>query len=115
MLIWVPVCGYCVDQLKKIDEFKRANKNINVVVVGTYGDIQDALKKHQENSRDVFIYDNDPKLPLLRNLASDLIQQPNFAFPFYVFFNEKGEVIGRMSGSIAWDQWGNDIAKAKFD
>lgn len=115
LLVWSPTCGLCPDQLKKLDAFKRRHKKINVVNVGLYGDINEAAKKYAQNCSDVFIYDNDARIKLLHILAADLIQSQEIGFPFYVFFNAKGNIIARAAGSISWEQIGDDIAAARFN
>lgn len=114
LLVWSPTCTLCPDQLQKLNAFKKNHKKINVLIIGTAGDIKEAYKKYQKYCKDDFIYDNDTSLKLLRVLAADLIQAQDIGFPFYAFINKKGQVIARTSGSIPWDQVGDDIAHAKF-
>lgn len=115
LLVWSPTCGLCPEQMKKLEVFKRRHKKINIVMIGLYGDINEGAKKYAQNCSDIFIYDNDPRIKLLHILAADLIQSQEIGFPFYVFFNTKGEIIARSAGSIAWEQLGDDIASARFN
>lgn len=109
---WAPWCGACVGEMPDLDELSKAYADKGLQIIGIVADYNETMQLNPD-------YDyNGESLAILENLGTSyknvnsdqaftLQVMPTMggAFPCTWAVNEKGEVLGLVSGSRSTEQW----------
>lgn len=113
-LVWTPTCAYCPKQIKDFYLFSKRHPQVKTFIIGAGKSIEDAYEKYKKSVGDKalgdFLYDQD--LTVVNEFFRNMNSTP---VPFYVMFSKEGRVIGRVAGTLSWDDIGSGIVKTKFE
>lgn len=113
VLVWTTSCVYCAKQIKMFYKFSKRYPQIKTFIVGAGKNIEEAHEKYKkvlgEKALPHFLYDHD--YGVINEVFRNMNETP---VPFYALFSKEGKLIGRVPGTLFWDELGPEIVKTKF-